>query len=238
MQYVFVTYIYNLNAIIVCPMPARSEAAMILAFSEVFSVRCAQDYHPALNVMDNECSKGVKKNIWDNKMGIQLVPLHNHCINANIHAIATFKEHFVAALVTVNILCPLQLWDKFLSQVELTLNLLQFSQRNPGISVNQEIYGALNFNTTPLTSLGTKALMFNNPTTQASWAPHATDSFYIGPSTNHYHCLRFYIPAMHRFHFSDTWQLFLTHCQVPAMSKHDKSLLAAAGIFPSNNWAA
>ncbi len=49
-------------------------------------------------------------------------------------AIVTFKEHFVAALTTVDMLCPLQLWDKFLPQVELTLNLLRFSCRNPGVS--------------------------------------------------------------------------------------------------------
>jgi hypothetical protein len=60
-------------------------------------------------------------------MKIQLVPPHNHCVNAAKCAIGTFKEHFVAALATVDMLCPLQLWDKFLPQVELTLNLLHFS---------------------------------------------------------------------------------------------------------------
>ncbi len=125
MQYVFVAYICNPNAIIVCPMPARSDTVMILVFSEVFSLLCAQDYHPGLNLMDNECSKGVEKHIQDNKMGIQLIPLHYHRINANIHAIAMFKEHFVAVLALVDIIYPLQLWDKFLPQVELTLNLLQ-----------------------------------------------------------------------------------------------------------------
>jgi hypothetical protein len=57
-------------------------------------------------------------------MKIQLVPPHNHGINAAERAIGTVKEHFVAALATVDMLCPLQLWDKFLPQVELRLNLL------------------------------------------------------------------------------------------------------------------
>jgi hypothetical protein len=74
--------------------------------------------------MDNECSKAVKQHIRSNKMEIQLVPLHNHCINAGKRAISTFKEHFVTTLATVNMLCPLQLWDKFLPQFKLTLNLL------------------------------------------------------------------------------------------------------------------
>ncbi len=96
-------------------------------------------------------------------MEIQLVPPHNHCVNAAKHAISTFKEHFVAALVTVDMLCPLQLWDKFLPQVKLTLNLLCFSHCNPLISANHELYGPFDFNKTPLALLGMKTLIFNKP---------------------------------------------------------------------------
>jgi hypothetical protein len=60
-------------------------------------------------------------------MDIHLVPPHNHRVNAAERAIATFKEHFISALATVDKNCPLQLWDDFLPQVELTLNLLRFS---------------------------------------------------------------------------------------------------------------
>jgi hypothetical protein len=69
-------------------------------------------------------------------MDIQLVPPHNHRINTAECAIAKFKEHFVAALTAVDMLCPLQLWGKFLPQVELTHNLLHFSHRNPRVSAN------------------------------------------------------------------------------------------------------
>jgi hypothetical protein len=83
-------------------------------------------------------------------------------------------------------LCPLQLWDEFLPQVELTLNMLHFSQRNPKKSANQEVYGSFDFNKSPLAPLGTKALIYNNPGSQTSWAPHATDGFYVGPASDHY----------------------------------------------------
>jgi hypothetical protein len=96
--------------------------------------------------MDNECSKAVEQHIRSNKMEIQLVPPHNHCIDAAKCAISTFKEHFVAALATVNMLCPLQFWDEFLPQVELTINLLRFSRRNPLISANHKLYGPFDFN--------------------------------------------------------------------------------------------
>jgi hypothetical protein len=92
-----------------------------------------------------------------------LVPPHNHHVNAAEHAISTFKEHFVAALATVDMLCPLQLWDKFLPHVKLTLNLLHCSCCNPLISANHKLYGPFDFNKTPLALLSTNALAYNEP---------------------------------------------------------------------------
>jgi hypothetical protein len=146
MQYIFVAYIYNLNGTIVRPMPSQTNAPFIAAFTKIFTVLRARNYHQALNIMDNECSKAVEAHICANKMNIQLIPLHNHHINAVECATATFKEHFIAALVTVDMLCPLQLWDEFLPQVKLTLNLLHFSQCNLTISANAELYGTFDFN--------------------------------------------------------------------------------------------
>jgi hypothetical protein len=83
----------------------------------------------------------------------------------------------------------------------------------------------------PLAPLGTKALVYNNPATRTSLAPHATDGFYVGPMTNHYCCLHFYIPATRHFCFSDTWHLYPSYCQVPTTSKHDITLLAAADLL-------
>ncbi len=128
-------------------------------------------------------------------------------------------------------LCPLQLWDEFLPQVELTLNMLRFSRQNPKRSANQEVYGSFDFNKTPLAPLGTKSMVYNDPGSRTSWAPHATDGFYVGPVFNHYRCLRFYIPAMCHFHFFDTWRLYPAHCQVPVSSQHDLSIVAAADLL-------
>jgi hypothetical protein len=165
MQYIFVAYVYDLNIIIIRLMLSYTNAAMIMAFTEVFAVLRMQNYQLALNLMDNKCSKAVEKHICSNRMDIQLVLPHNHRVNAMEWAIATFKEHFVTALATVDMLCPLQLWDKFLPQVELTLNLLHFSQQDPNVSANQELYGAFDFNKTHLAPLGTKALVYDEPAT-------------------------------------------------------------------------
>jgi hypothetical protein len=162
MQHVFVAYIYELNAIIYRAMLSCTDASMVQAFTKVISILKSGGYHLALNVIDNECPTTVKKYIRSNTINIQLVPLHNHQANATKRAIATFKEHFISSLTTVDMLCPLQLWDEFLPQVELTLNMLHFSWQNPKKSANQEVYGSFDFNKTPLAPLGTKALVYDN----------------------------------------------------------------------------
>ncbi len=145
----------------------------------------------------------VEKYIRSKAINIQLVPPHNHQANAAKHAMATFKEHFITALATVDMLCPLQLWDEFLPQVKLTLNMLRFPLQNPKKSANQEVYSSFYLNKTPLAPLGIKALVYVDPGSQTSWAPPATNGFYGGSASNHYQCLRFYIPATRHFHFSN-----------------------------------
>jgi hypothetical protein len=107
MQYMFVAYIYDLNAIIVRAMPSCTNTSMVQAFTKVISILKSGGYHPALNVMDKECSTAVEKYIRSKAINIQLVPPHNHQANAAKHAIATSKEHFIAALTTIDMLCPL-----------------------------------------------------------------------------------------------------------------------------------
>jgi hypothetical protein len=53
MQYIFVVYIYDLNAIIVHPTPSQTDASFIATFTEVFNILRAREYQPAPNVMDN-----------------------------------------------------------------------------------------------------------------------------------------------------------------------------------------
>jgi hypothetical protein len=138
-------------------------------------------YKPTLNVTDNECSKTVEAYIKSNKMGIHLVPPHNHQVNAAERAIATFKEHFIAGLATASKNCPLQLWDEFWHKVKLSLNLLRFSCRDPRKSANKEVHSPYDINKTPIAPIGTKGLVYDDPAVRASWAPHGTDAFYVTP---------------------------------------------------------
>jgi hypothetical protein len=70
MIYIFVAYIYDLNAIIVCSMALYTDASFISAFTKVFAILRAWNYQPALNAMDNKGSKAVEKHIRANRMTI------------------------------------------------------------------------------------------------------------------------------------------------------------------------
>jgi len=227
MQYVFVAYIYDLNAILVRAMPSKNDGAMIAAFTDILTTLNARGYAPTLNVMDNECSKTVKAHIRSNKMDIHLVPPHNHRVNAAERAIMTFKEHFISALATVDKDCPLQLWNDFLPQVELTLNLLRFLRWDPTKSANKEVNGKFDYNKTPLAPLGTKVLVYEDPAVCASWAPHGTDVYYVGPAPKHYRCMRFYMPGTQRYHVTDTWRHYPTHCATPTISDTEQTIIQA-----------
>jgi hypothetical protein len=109
--------------------------------------------------------------------------------------------------------------------------MLRFSRQNPNKSANQEVYGSFDFTKKKPAPLGTKALIFDDPASCASWVPYATNGFYVGPASNHYRCLQFYIPSTRRFRFSNTWHLYPTHCQIPVTSQHDLSIFAAADIL-------
>jgi hypothetical protein len=113
MQYVFVAYVYDLNTIIVHAMPSKNNGAMIAVFTAILANLIVCRYAPTLNIMDNKCSKAIKAHIPSNNMDIHLVPPHNHRVNTAIFALATVDKN-----------CLLKIWNNFLPQVELTLNLL------------------------------------------------------------------------------------------------------------------
>jgi hypothetical protein len=114
MQHVFVAYMYDFNAIIIRATPSCTNASMVQAFTKIITVLKSGGYYPALNVMDNKCSAAGKKYFRSGTINIQLVPHHKHQVNAAERDITTFKENVITAIATVDMLCPLQLWDEFL----------------------------------------------------------------------------------------------------------------------------
>ncbi len=75
--------------------------------------------------------------------------------------------------------------------------------------------------------MGTKGLVYDDLATRASWAPHGTNAYYVGPAIKYYWCLRFYMPGTRQYWVADTLQLYLTHYSVPTLSPAEHTILEA-----------
>jgi hypothetical protein len=71
--YIFVAYIYDINAILARAMPTKTDAAMTTAFTNILDALKLHNIPINVNVMDNECSTTVAAFIRSNKIKIQLV---------------------------------------------------------------------------------------------------------------------------------------------------------------------
>ena len=130
-----------------------------------------------------------------NDIAFQLVPPHLHRANAAERAIRMWKNHFISILCGIDPLFPLQLWDKFIDQVNLNLNLLRPSRLNPKMAAEAMLNGPFDFKRTPIAPLGTKCLVHEKPVVCGTWAPHGVYGWYVGPAQDHYRCYTVYIPS-------------------------------------------
>ena len=79
--------------------------------------------------------------------------------------------------------CPLQLWNRFLAQMQDTMNMLRTSRRNVKVSAYKEMEGPFDFNKTPMSILGTKGVAYLDPDDRASWQPHGVDTLGVNQCT-------------------------------------------------------
>jgi hypothetical protein len=156
-----IVYNYESNVILGLPISGFDDSTIFTAYKTQFEFLESKGFKIKLNVMDNQCTKQIKKFLTDKDCELMLVEPHNHRVNAAEHAIQTFKDHFISALTTTDSELPLQLWDKLTSQVETTLNLMQASRINPNISAYEAIWGPYDWNCFPLAPPGCKASSTN-----------------------------------------------------------------------------
>ena len=124
----------------------------------------------------------------------QLVPTHVHRHNAAERAMRTAKNHLITGLYLCDTIFPAKEWDRLFPQAQITLNLLRASRCNPSLLAYTSVWGDFDFNSTPLTSPGTKTVVHLKPTKRGTFQVHAIDGWYIGPSMFHYRCFKKYIP--------------------------------------------
>ena len=158
MNYIFALYVYSINAILVKPMKTRADDCMVAAFRDIYSYLETRNLKPRLHVLDNECSHAVKTYLQKENVDIQIVEPHNHRVNAAEPAVKAIKYHMIAGLATVDPDCPMQIWDKMLQQMQDALNMLRTSRRDKTKSAFHELEGNFDFDKTPMSVLGSKAL--------------------------------------------------------------------------------
>ena len=92
-----------------------------------------------LHIIDNDVSEDLNQYFEDSDVQLQLVPPHMHKINAAERNVITFKNHFIAALCTLEHLLPFYLWGRLLPQFTTTINMYWRSQLNPELSAYEQV---------------------------------------------------------------------------------------------------
>ena len=59
-QYIFLAYVYDVNAILVRPMKSRTATSIQSAFTDIYDYLKKRNLSPKLHVMDKECFKDIK----------------------------------------------------------------------------------------------------------------------------------------------------------------------------------
>lgn len=89
---------------------------------------------------------------------------------------------------------------------------------NPKLSSYAYLFGNFNFNKTPLAPPGTKVLIRKKNKVQGSWDYHRVEGWYMGPSLDHYRCLKCYNPDTYSEVDTDTLQLIPNTTPIPVFT--------------------
>eukprot|EP00957_Ditylum_brightwellii_P212323 15367182-Ditylum_brightwellii.AAC.4 len=166
-------------------------------------------------VFDNGISAKFKAAFKKYDKTFEQVPPHIHHHNAAKRAIRTFKNHLLAGLATCDNDFLIAEWDRLVPQANLMLNLLQSARINPKLSAHAYIFGSHNFNSTPLAQLGSKVIIHKKPEQMVSFAYHGVEGFTTAPSTEHYQCLKCFVPSTGAAIDCDMLELLSSHVPIP-----------------------
>ena len=73
-----------------------------------------------------------------------------------------------------------------MKQEEITINIFQTSWKNPRLSAYAQLFGAFDFNATPMAPPGTRVIAHNKSKQRATWSKHGAEGCYIGPRLENY----------------------------------------------------
>ena len=200
---------------------AAYKEAYLNGLSVFYKAEANKKFKHKIEVIDNILSKELKKLFDELNITPQLVPPNNHRHNKAERMMRTAKNHIIALFASCHATFPKEALPHLIPQAEISLNLLRHSNIDPSKSAYEMVHGPFDFNKTPLAPPGCPVLVYDPPNIRASWAPHGTDGFYVGPAPNHYRCFTIYMPDTKRTRVSDTIAWLQSHkIIVPNIKAH------------------
>ena len=224
-RYIMVAHHYDSNAILVRPLPSRSQYHLQQAFTSIYDTLSNAGHQPTEIRLDNEAPMSLRKYFKKRKMNFQLVPPNNHRRNYAEKAINTFKNHFIAGLCTLHKHFPLDLWCSLLPHAEITLNMLRTSNLTPNISAYTELHGEFNYDKTPILPPGLKLIIHEKPSQRKTWSPRGTEGWYLGPALNHYRCHRVFCTKTQAERITETINI-IPDAHTPQISLPEAAIIA------------
>ena len=101
-NYILVAYHYDANNILTTPLKNITGPCILSGITKIHDKLRHRGLTPKLHIMDNEVSEDLKKYFEASDIKLQLVPPHMHWRNVAERAMRTFRNHFIAALCTVD----------------------------------------------------------------------------------------------------------------------------------------
>ena len=89
------------------------------------------------------------------------------------------------------------------------------------LSAYAYLFRNFDFNKTPLAPLGTKILIHKKSQDPGSWDYHGVEGWYVGPSLEHYQCLKCYNPNTFSKVDTDTLDLIPNRTPIPVYTEVD-----------------
>ncbi len=171
----------------------------------------------------------MKNHIRDTcKMNVELVVPGCHRRNAVEVATCNFKSHFLSVLAGVANDFPQHLWDRLLSQTEITLNLIRQWNVTPTVSAYAHLSGPFDYNKMPLAPMGCEAQIHEKTDKRGTWAYHSVDGWYLFTSQEHYRTHKCYVKATKSRCHSDTVHFKHKNITNPTITHADKVMQALA----------
>ena len=109
--------------------------------------------------------------------------------------------------------------------------MLQTRRQDCTISAYKALNGPFGYNKTPLAPLRSPEVIYGDPTTRNTFAPHCTDAVYVAPSMLRYRNRKYWVPSTHKMRILSSARIYPENCKVPIISEADKTLIAASDLL-------